>query len=252
MPTLIDAASLALASAPEIIDSALGTLRTVLEYIGTVAFAISGAVAAGRKRMDWVGAVVLAGMVAVGGGTMRDLILDVPVFWMESPSFLVVSIGVGLAVALFARWHPLDRLERFRIVQASDAIGLAVFVVVGTGVAIDAGASLLVAAVMGVLTGVGGGIIRDLLANDVPDVLRNGQFYATAALAGAAVYAVLLWFDVPRTLVFWVPMVVILGVRLASIKFGWGVPTVGGKRVDIDAPHGHPQHSHSGPDQPSA
>jgi uncharacterized membrane protein YeiH len=225
---------------PELIGSALGTLRTVLEYIGTVVFAISGAVAAGRKRMDLVGAVVLACMVAVGGGTVRDVILDVPVFWMESPSFLMVSALTGLAVALLARWHPPDRLGRFRIVQASDAVGLAVFVVVGTGVAIDAGASLFVAAVMGVLTGVGGGIIRDLLANDIPDVLRNGQFYATAALAGSAVYAFLLWMDLPRTIVFWVPMVVVLVIRLASIKFGWGVPTVGGKRVDVDAPHGHP------------
>ncbi|WP_062077368.1 trimeric intracellular cation channel family protein [Demequina globuliformis] len=241
MPALLD-----LATAPDLIDSALGTLRTVLEYIGTVAFAISGAVAAGRKRMDLVGAVVLACMVAIGGGTVRDVILDVPVFWIESPSFLIVGAVTGLAVALLARWHPPDRLGRFRIVQASDAIGLAVFVVVGTGVAIDAGAPLLIAAVMGVLTGVGGGIIRDMLANDVPDVLRNGQFYATAALAGAAVYAVLLWADVPRTVVFWVPMVVILAMRLASIKFGWGVPTVGGKRVDVDAPHGHPNVGHYG------
>lgn len=241
MPALFD-----LASTPEIIDSALGTLRTVLEYIGTVAFAISGAVAAGRKRMDLVGAVVLACMVAIGGGTVRDVILDEPVFWIETPSFLVVGAVTGLAVALLARWHPPDRLGRFRIVQASDAIGLAVFVVVGTGVAIDAGAPLLIAATMGVLTGVGGGIIRDMLANDVPDVLRNGQFYATAALAGAAVYAALIWFDVPRTVAFWVPIVVILAIRFASIKFGWGVPTVGGKRVDVDAPHGHPDVGHYG------
>ncbi|WP_061961418.1 trimeric intracellular cation channel family protein [Demequina flava] len=235
-----------LATTPEIIDSALGTLRTVLEYIGTVAFAISGAVAAGRKRMDLVGAVVLACMVAIGGGTVRDVILDVPVFWIESPSFLIVGAVTGLAVALLARWHQPDRLGRFRIVQASDALGLSVFVVVGTGVGIDAGAPLLIAATMGVLTGVGGGIIRDMLANDVPDVLRNGQFYATAALAGAAVYGVLIWFDVPRTVAFWVPIVVILAIRLASIKFGWGVPTVGGKRVDVDAPHGHPDVGHYG------
>ncbi|WP_161794221.1 trimeric intracellular cation channel family protein [Demequina sediminicola] len=235
-----------MATAPEILDSALGTMRIALEYLGTVAFAISGAVAAGRKRMDLVGAVVLACMVAIGGGTMRDVILDVPVFWMESPSFLVVGALTGVAVALLARWHPPDRLERFRIVQASDAVGLAVFVVVGTGIAIDAGASLMVAAVLGILTGVGGGVIRDMLANDVPDVLRNGQFYATAALAGAASYTTLLWFDVPRTVVFWVPIVVILAVRFASIKFGWGVPTVGGKRVDVDAPHGHPDIGHYG------
>ncbi|MFW2512507.1 trimeric intracellular cation channel family protein [Demequina sp. SO4-13] len=221
--------------APELIDSALQTLQTVLEYVGTVAFAISGAVAAGRKRMDLVGAVVLASMVAVGGGTVRDVLLDAPVFWMESPSFLLVGAGTGLAVALLARWHPPDRLGRYRIVQISDALGLAVFVAVGTGIAIDAGASAVTAAVMGILTGVGGGIIRDMLANDVPDVLRNGQFYATAALAGATIYATLIALDVPRTAVIWVPIAVVLAIRLASLKFGWGVPTIGGKPVDLSA-----------------
>ncbi|MFW7415465.1 trimeric intracellular cation channel family protein [Demequina sp. SO4-18] len=221
--------------APELIDSALQTLQTVLEYLGTVAFAISGAVAAGRKRMDLVGAVVLASMVAVGGGTLRDLLLDVPVFWMESPSFLLVGAATGLAVALLARWHPPDRLGRYRIVQVSDALGLAVFVAVGTGIATDAGASAVTAAVMGIITGVGGGIIRDMLANDVPDVLRNGQFYATAALAGATVYATLIALEMPRTAVIWVPIAVVLAIRLASLKFGWGVPTIDGKPVDLNA-----------------
>lgn len=221
-------------SAPEFLGSALDTLRTVFEYTGTVAFAISGAVAAGRKRMDLVGAVVLACMVAVGGGTLRDLLLGVPVFWMESPSYLLVGAGVGLAVAILARWHPPDRLDRYRIVLVSDAIGLAVFVAVGAGVATAAGMSVITAAVMGVVTGVGGGIIRDMLANDVPAVLRNGQFYATAALAGGVLYAVLVAFEVPTTFTLWAPMLVVLGLRLASLKFKWGVPTIGGKPVDLD------------------
>ncbi|WP_084038937.1 trimeric intracellular cation channel family protein [Demequina sp. NBRC 110053] len=230
------------ASTPDIVDSALGTLRTALEYIGTVAFAISGAVAAGRKRMDVVGAIVLACIVAVGGGTLRDVLLDEPVFWMVSPSFLLVAAAVGLIVALLARWHPPDRLDRYRIVQLSDAAGLAVFVVVGTGIALDSGASAITAAVMGVITGVGGGVVRDMLANDVPDVFRNGQFYATAALAGAASYALLLWLDVPRHVVFWVPIVVVLAVRIGSLRFGWGVPTIGGKPVDLTA-HDEPRES---------
>ncbi len=221
--------------APELLGSALDTLRVIFEYIGTVAFAISGAVAAGRKRMDLVGAVVLASMVAVGGGTVRDVLLGEPVFWMVKPSFLIVGATTGLAVALLARWHPPDRLHRYRIVQLSDALGLAVFVAVGAGIAIDAGASLVTAAVMGVITGVGGGIIRDLLANDVPDVLRNGQFYATAALAGSTAYMILIAFELPRLTVVWVPIVVVLGIRLASLKFKWGVPTIGGKPVDLDS-----------------
>lgn len=230
---LTETASHALTT-PEILSSALEALRTFLEYTGTVAFAISGAVAAGRKRMDLVGAVALACMVAVGGGTLRDLLLDVPIFWIEQPSYLLVGAGVGLAVAIMARWHPLDRLDRYRTVLISDAIGLAVFVVVGAGVATAAGTSLVAAAVMGVVTGVGGGVIRDLLANDVPAVLRNGQFYATAALAGGILYAVLAAFDAPSTLTLWLPMLVVLGLRLASLRFKWGVPTIGGKPVDLD------------------
>lgn len=221
--------------APEFLGLALDTLRLVFEYIGTVAFAISGAVAAGRKRMDLVGAVVLASMVAVGGGTLRDVLLGEPVFWMVSPSFLIVGATTGLAVALLARWHPLDRLNRYRIVQLSDALGLAVFVAVGAGIAVDAGANLITAAVMGVVTGVGGGIIRDLLANDVPDVLRNGQFYATAALAGSTAYVILIALDFPYLVVVWVPIVVVLAIRLASLRFKWGVPTIGGKPVDFDS-----------------
>lgn len=221
-------------NAPQLLGSALDTLRAVFEYTGTVAFAISGAVAAGRKRMDLVGAVVLACMVAVGGGTLRDLLLNVPVFWMASPSYLIVGAVTGLAVAILARWHPPDRLDRYRIVLVSDAIGLAVFVAVGAGVATAAGMSVITAAVMGVVTGVGGGIIRDMLANDVPAVLRNGQFYATAALAGGVLYAILVLFEVPNTLTLWLPMLVVLGLRLASLKFKWGVPTIGGKPVDLD------------------
>ena len=221
-------------SASEIIGSALDTLRAVFEYTGTVAFAISGAVAAGRKRMDLVGAVVLACMVAVGGGTLRDLLLGVPVFWIERPSYLLVGAATGLGVAILARWHPPDRLDRYRIVLVSDALGLAVFVAVGAGVATAAGMSVITAAIMGIVTGVGGGIIRDMLANDVPAVLRNGQFYATAALAGGVLYAVLVTFEAPTTLTLWLPMLVVLGLRLASLRFKWGVPTIGGKPVDLD------------------
>ncbi|MGC4174393.1 trimeric intracellular cation channel family protein [Demequina sp.] len=214
---------------PDTVDVALGTLRTVLEYVGIVAFAVSGAVAAGKKRMDLVGAMVLASVVAVGGGTMRDLLLNIPVFWLENPIFIVVSAFVGLAVAVYARWHPLDKLTRFRTVQISDAAGLAVFVVVGTGIALDAGASLFVSALLGVVTGVGGGVVRDVLSAEVPEVLRVGTLYATAALAGSASYALLLWAGASRPVVFWVPILVVLVVRLGSLKFGWGVPVIGEK-----------------------
>lgn len=214
---------------PDTVDAALGTLRTVLEWLGVIAFAVSGAVAAGKKRMDLVGAMVLASVVAVGGGTMRDLLLNIPVFWLANPWFIVVSAFVGLAVAIYARWHPLDKLTRYRTVQISDAAGLAVFVVVGAGIALDAGASLFVSALLGAVTGVGGGIVRDVLSAEVPEVFRKGTLYATAALAGSASYALLLWAGATRPVVFWVPILVVLVVRLGALKFGWGVPVIGEK-----------------------
>ncbi len=208
------------------ISSALGVIQVVMEYAGSVAFAISGAVAAGRKKMDLVGVVVLACIVAVGGGTMRDLLLgEFPVFWVDNPTFLLVGAVTALIVVPLTRTRALDLLHRYQIVQVSDAAGMALFVVVGTNVAIAAGADSVAAAIIGVISGVGGGIIRDVLANDVPDVFRSGQFYATAAFIGAGVYVLLLEFDLDRIVVFWVPIVIILAIRLGTLFLGWGVPT---------------------------
>ncbi|GAA2032217.1 trimeric intracellular cation channel family protein [Agromyces tropicus] len=216
----------AASAADDPLTSVMGVIQVVLEYVGTIAFAISGAVAAGRKRMDLVGVVVLACLVAVGGGTLRDVLVgNLPVFWVRNPTYLLVAILTAIAVVALTRTRALDVLQRFHVIQVSDAAGMAVFVVTGTNVALAAGASDISAAIIGVLSGVGGGIIRDILADEVPDVLRSGQFYATAALAGAAVYVGLLALDVDPLLVFWIPIVLILVIRLVSLRFGWGVPT---------------------------
>ncbi|WP_062290795.1 trimeric intracellular cation channel family protein [Demequina phytophila] len=209
-----------------ILVHALGTLRVVLEYLGTVAFAISGAVAASRRRMDLVGAVVLASLVAVGGGTMRDLLLRQPVFWIENPTLVLVAIATALAIAPFARRRDLGALARHRIVEYSDAAGLAIFVVIGTGIALDAGANPVAAMIVGVANGVGGGILRDLFSAQVPEVFWNGQLYATAALGGAFTLWALWALGMAPLVVFWVPLLVILALRALSLTRGWGVPTV--------------------------
>lgn len=214
------------AEADVILSQALTTLRIVLEYAGTIAFAISGAVAASRRRMDLVGAVVLASMVAVGGGTMRDLLLDQPVFWMENPSLVVVAVATALVIAPFARRRDLGALSRHRIIEYTDAAGLAIFVVIGTGLALEVGASPVAAMIVGVANGVGGGILRDLFAAQVPEVFWNGQLYATAALGGAFTLWALWALDLDPAVVFWVPLLVILALRTLSLTRGWGVPTV--------------------------
>lgn len=210
---------------PDPISSALSILEVVLEYVGTVSFAISGAVAAGRKGMDVVGVIVLACIVSVGGGTIRDLLVGrTPVFWIENPTFLLVGTLTALVVIPLTRIGAIGVLHRFQIVQISDAAGMALFVVIGTNIALTSGASPIAAAVVGVICGVGGGIMRDVLADDIPEVLHNGQMYATAAFIGALVYIGLLALGLPSAVVFWVPIVIILALRLAAIFLNWGVP----------------------------
>jgi uncharacterized membrane protein YeiH len=162
------------------------TLLYLLDLAGVAVFAVSGALAAGRKQMDVFGVVVLALVTAVGGGTLRDLLLDRTVFWIADPSSVIVA-----AVAALATMVTLGRAQRWpRTLLMADAIGLAMFAVLGAQAALSEGVSGTVAAVMGMLSGVAGGMIRDLLAGEVPLVLRR-EVYATAALAGAALLVLL-------------------------------------------------------------
>ena len=213
------------APSDQTIQDALGILQPIMEYAGTIAFAISGALVAGRKHMDIVGVVVLGSIVAVGGGTTRDLLLgDVPVFWINNPTFVIVGALTALATIPLFKTGTLAVMQRYNLIQLSDAAGVALFVVTGTNVALAAGADNLAAAIVGVIAGVGGGIIRDLMANEVPDILTNGQFHASAAFAGAILYVVLLQLPVSPLVVVWIPIAVIFGIRSLSVIFGWGVP----------------------------
>lgn len=214
-------------SAAETTDEVLGVLQTGLEYAGTVAFAISGALLAGRKRMDVAGVVALGCIVGVGGGTIRDLLLgETPVFWVRSPAFVLVAAVTSLLTLPLHRYGAIQWGERFHVIRLTDAAGMALFVIIGASVAIEVGASPVSAAIVGVIGGIGGGIIRDLLANQIPDVLRNGEFYASAAFVGALLYVAMIELELDPTAVFWIPIVVIFGIRVVSVQRGWGVPTV--------------------------
>ena len=158
-----------------------------LDLFGTAVFAISGAWVACRKDMDIFGAMVLAFVTAVGGGTIRDLLLGAtPVFWFQDTLYLTVIFASTLLAIVLRHWHEKANWT----LQVADALGLAVFVVIGVGKALAYGAEPIVAVMMGVLTGCGGGAIRDVLADEVPNVLRK-EVYASAAIAGGAVYVLL-------------------------------------------------------------
>ncbi len=154
-----------------------------LDLFGTAVFAISGVWVACRKDMDLFGALVLAFVTAVGGGTIRDVLLSAtPVFWIKDTLYLLVILATVLFAIVVREWHERSKW----IMQVSDALGLAVFVVIGVTKSLSYGVEPMVAIMMGVLTGCGGGVIRDMLAGEVPMVLRK-EIYASAAMVGGAV-----------------------------------------------------------------
>lgn len=205
----------------------LTTAVYALDLFGTAVFAISGALSAGRKQMDLFGAVVLALVTAVGGGTFRDLVLGrTPVFWVVDVTYVGIAVVAGSAAFIVARY------ARYlvRLLAVADAVGLATFTIIGTRVAMDQGAAPVIAVMMGIMTGVVGGMIRDVLAGEIPLVLRR-EIYATASLVGAASYVVLagLWGHSPTIVVC--AALATLGIRLIALRWHLTLPLI---------PHWHP------------
>jgi len=192
-----------------------------LNLIGTAVFAISGALAAGAKKLDWFGVVVLGVIVAIGGGTIRDLVLGVsPVSWVEDLTPVYVAMVAALVTIVLGGW--LVRLPTSMLV--ADAAGLAVFTVIGANKALALGFEPAVALVAGVLTGTFGGLIRDVLTGEIPLILR-AEIYATASLAGAALYVVLAEIDPNAAVIVIAPMILTFLLRLAAVYWGWSLPT---------------------------
>ncbi|WP_257296224.1 trimeric intracellular cation channel family protein [Endozoicomonas sp. YOMI1] len=198
-------------------------LLYILDLFGTAVFAISGVWLACRKDMDLFGAMVLAFVTAVGGGTIRDVLLSTtPVFWIKDTLYLLVILATTLFAIVVRQWHERSKW----ILQVSDALGLAVFVVIGVTKSLSFGVEPLVAIMMGVLTGCGGGAIRDMLAGEIPMVLRK-EIYASAAMAGGAVFILLepLLNNINYTSI--VAAAVVLLLRLMAVYKGLSLPRFG-------------------------
>lgn len=191
-----------------------------LDWFGVAVFATTGALAASRKQMDLVGFILLGTATGVGGGTLRDLVLGkLPVFWIEDPRYLVTCVAVSCATFFLAHIPH----SRYAMLLRFDAVGLAVFAVVGTEIALAANAQPIVAVALGVVTATFGGIIRDMLAGESPAVLRR-EIYVTAALLGAALFAVLFHFDVGRSGSLLAGFMFALVVRLGALRWQWSLP----------------------------
>jgi uncharacterized membrane protein YeiH len=194
-------------------------IRHFLDLSGIAVFAISGALAAGRKSLDWLGVAVIAVVTAIGGGTLRDVLLDRhPIFWIADPSYLVVCLVATAVTLLYVRL----RVPPFRALFVADALGLAFFTIGGTQIAEQARH----AGLMGMITGTAGGVVRDVLCAEIPLILRRGQLYASAAIAGAALYLALERGGIPRDIAAPVGMAAIAAVRFAAILWRLELPVL--------------------------
>ena len=195
------------------------TATIALDWLGVIAFAVTGALAASRKEMDVIGFIVLGTVTGIGGGTLRDLLLGLPVFWIREPAYLVACALVSVLV-FFAAHIPRSR---YRFLLWLDAIGLALFAVTGAEKAAQAGADPIVAVAMGVLTATVGGIVRDVLGGGTPVILTR-EIYASAALAGAVVYVTSTAIGATREPALGAGFAVGLLVRAAALRYGWSLP----------------------------
>ncbi|MAG76080.1 MAG: hypothetical protein CL811_04890 [Colwelliaceae bacterium] len=191
-----------------------------LDIFGIVVFALSGALMAGRYQLDPFGVVVLAAVTAIGGGTIRDMILNTPVFWVEQSYYLSIITVTALLTIIFIR---KPKLVPKRFLLIADAFGLALFAVVGTEKALSLGAPIAAAVVLGTITAVAGGMIRDVLCNVIPMILRQ-EIYATAAMLGSVLFALLHWWGVAATTATLIAVSGALILRLAAIYWKLSLP----------------------------
>jgi uncharacterized membrane protein YeiH len=199
------------------------TVRLAIEVAATAAFALSGVLEGARKRLDAVGVCVVGVLAAFGGGTLRDLLLDQrPFFWVRHVEMLwgVLALCVGV-MAVLRRRH-LAPPERAMLWP--DALGLGLFTATGVQVALETGMPALVAVLMGVVTGVFGGVLRDIVCNEIPAVLKDHRPYAVCAFAGGWVYVGLTAAGLDPAAATLATLGVTSGSRMLALRFGWRLP----------------------------
>ena len=197
-------------------------LRYLLDLTGVAVFAVSGAIAAGRRAMDVIGVMALAVATAIGGGTIRDVLLNRhPIFWLTDPAYLIVIVASSLITVAYARWRPAPRST----LLVADALGLAVFSVIGAQIAEANGLPAVSCILLGTVTGAAGGVVRDVLSAEVPLLFRGGNLYASAAIAGTSTYFLLQRVAVPRAEASYAAMIVCAALRFAAIWWGLKLPT---------------------------
>jgi uncharacterized membrane protein YeiH len=197
------------------------TVFYVLDILGTIAFAISGALVAINKRMDPFGVFIIAFVTAVGGGTLRDVLIGKqPVIWMNDITYIFL-IGIAVIIAIIFR-------KKLRYLQKSlflfDTIGLGIFTITGTEIGINANFHPIISIALGTMTACFGGVIRDILCNDVPILFRK-EIYATACIFGSIAFIILYNFNIDQNIVYVSTSLIVISIRLVAVKYHLSLPT---------------------------
>lgn len=201
----------------------MAAFELLIEILATLAFAVSGLIAGLRKRLDAVGVCMVSGVTAFGGGTLRDLLLDRrPFFWVEQHYWLWMLLALSVFGIAFLRGRHIDWTER--AIQIPDALGLALFSILGTRLAAETGQPAIVAILMGVITAIFGGVLRDVVCNDIPKAFSDHKPYALFAFAGSGLYLLLDAVRVGPMLSFSLSFALIAALRLLAIHFDWQIP----------------------------
>ncbi|MCR8548320.1 trimeric intracellular cation channel family protein [Salipiger sp. P9] len=196
------------------------TPLVLLDYASVLIFALTGALVASRAQLDIVGFAFLACLTALGGGTLRDLLLGRPILWIGEPAYL--ALACGAAVIVFFTAHLLE--SRYRAILWLDAAALSVAVAAGAGIALRDGAAIPVVLVMGVMTGCMGGLMRDVVANEVPLLLKQGEPYATCALGGAGALLAAHASGMTPGHAALIGAILTFVLRGGTLAFGWNIP----------------------------
>ena len=199
-------------------------LLNVIEFLGTFAFAISGIRHAAAKHFDWLGGLVCGIAVAIGGGTIRDVMLGVTPFWMTSSIYIICTVMAQVFVIVFSK--SLRRLDNTWFLF--DTFGLALFTIVGLQKTLDCGYAYWVAIIMGCITGSAGGVIRDVLLNNVPIIFKK-EIYAMASILGGLVYWVLMKLGLDMNITVVMTFVVVCVIRLLAVKYHISLPVLKGE-----------------------
>ncbi len=196
------------------------SLVLALDYLSVLIFALTGALVASRAQLDPVGFIFFAVLTALGGGTLRDLFLGRDPVWLAQTE--LIGLAVGAAVVVFFAAHLLE--SRYRTLLWLDALALAVAVPAGVGVAVAMAHGPVIVIIMGVITGTLGGLMRDVVGNEVPLVLKQGELYLSAAFGGALAAVIALAMDLPQPLALTLCGVCTFLLRAGSLAFGWRLP----------------------------